>query len=124
MLTVFINTWRGALLVASPAGGLNGGYPMPFSVPAIPVPGAGVLQSPYRPQAHSLGSESAPPGIVLGAVDPVTGIVAWEPFFDGFDREGTVWLMDFGLFKEAWGGGYDYIRATDPAKALAAAMQR
>ncbi len=124
MLTAFINTWRGALLVASPAAGLNGGYPMPFGSPAIPAPGEGLLQSPYRPGAHNLGSESAPPGIVLGAVDPVTGIAAWEPFFDGFDRVGTVGLMDYGLFKEAWGGGFDTIKAMDPAKALAAATQR
>ncbi|MEP7216009.1 MAG: hypothetical protein ABI782_07120 [Anaerolineaceae bacterium] len=123
-LTVFIDSWRSAMLVASPAAGLNGGYPMPFSISALPAPGAGLLQSPYRPQAHQLGSESAPPGIVLGAVDPVTGAAAWEPFYDGFETVGTVGLMDFGLFKEAWGGGYDYIKAKDPAKALAAATQR
>jgi hypothetical protein len=123
-LTVFINAWRGALLVASPAAGLNGGLPMPFGEPALPIPGAGILQNPYRPQAHNLGSESAPPGIVVGAVDPVMGTTIWEPFYDGFDMVGTVRLTDLGIVQEAWGGGYDYIQAKDPTKALATATQR
>lgn len=123
-LTAFINAWRGAMLVASPSAGLNGGYPTPFNLPTLPMPGQGLLQSPYRPQAHNLGSMTAPPGIVLGAVDPVTGVAAWDPFWEAFDRLGSVTLNDYGVFQEAWGGGYDVVRAKDPAKALAAAEQQ
>lgn len=123
-LTVFIHAWRSAMLVAIPAAGLNGGLPMLFGQAAIPLPGEGILQSPYRPNAHNQGSQSAPPGIVVGAVDPVTGITSWEPFYDGFETVGTVHLNDYGVAKEAWGGGFDYVKAKDPVKALATATQR
>lgn len=123
-LTAFIKAWQDSMLVASPAAGLSGGYPNLFGGPAIPAPGAGLLQNPYSPYAHYLGTESAPPGIVLGAVDPVIGIAVWEPYWDGFEIVSTVSLMDFGLFQEAWGGGYDTTRAKDLTKALAAATQR
>lgn len=125
MLSVFIDTWRGAMLVAFPAAGLNGGYPTIFGAPAIPAPGAGLLQNPYRPQANVLGTQSAPEGIVVGAVDPVTGATAWEPFWAGFEIVKTlVTRSDYGVFKEAWGGGYDYTQAKDPANALTLAMKR
>ena len=118
-LTVFIDAWRGAMLVANPAAGLSGKVPT-LSGPATPPPGTGVLQNPYRSFANYFPSQSAPAGIALGAVDPVTGITAWESFWDGFEIVGTVTLGPI----EAWGGGYDITRAKDPPKALAAAMQR
>jgi hypothetical protein len=122
-LTAFIHAWRGAMLVASPVAGLSGAWPKAFG-DSIPAPGVGILQSPYRPQARYVGSQSAPPGIVVGAVDPVTGIAEWEPFWAGFEILGQVSLYDIGIVKEAWGGGYDMTVAKDLPKALAAAIQR
>ena len=120
-LTRFINHWRASMLVVNPESGMNGGYLKLYpSMPAIAAPGAGILRNPYRPNSDLVGSHSAPPGIVLGAVDPVMGVVAWEPFFDRFDMLKTSFRSDFS----AWGGTYDIIKAKDPQKALAAAKKQ
>lgn len=120
-LTVFIDTWRSAMLVANPEAGLNGGVLKLFpSMPKIPAPGAGILQSPYRPFGDVIGNHSAPEGIVVGAVDPVMGVVAWEPWFDRFDMLKTSYRSDFS----AWGGTYDVVRAKDPPMALATAQKQ
>lgn len=94
-LGAFVNKWRSSILIADPAAGINNG---------------GQLQNPT-------GAEDAPTGIVLGAVDPVTGVSSFMPYWDGFTK-----VLKRNYFPgEAWGGVYDEARAKDPAAALAAA---
>lgn len=90
----FIHAWRASIIVADPLYALNPG---------------GALRSPYR---------EGPLGIVVGAVDPVTGVSSFQPYWDGFTIIGT----HTDLAWAAWGGGYDETRAKDPAAALAAVV--
>ncbi|MBB3224977.1 hypothetical protein [Pseudoduganella umbonata] len=91
-LLAFAHTWRASILVADPVFALNAG---------------GTMRSP------ELG---APPGVPIGAVDPVTGVSSFEPQWSGFSVE-----FKRSYFPgEAWGGVWDESRATDPAAALAA----
>lgn len=91
-LTDFINKWRASLIVAHPLVGLNGG---------------GALLHPEM---------SAPPGIALGAVEPVTGVAFYISFWADF------------TYQEIWRGSAkakgkpDETRAKDPALAFARAL--
>lgn len=91
-LTAFINKWRASMLVAHPFAGIDG---------------AGLMH-------HA--ETSAPPGISLGAIDPVTGIAFYTGFWDGFTYTAT-WKASI----EAKGSP-DETRAVDPAAARAAAL--
>jgi hypothetical protein len=92
-LTVFLIKWRASMIVADPIAGLNGGGPL-----ANPVSG------------H---------GIVIGAVDPVTGIA----FFDASWANGPIRHKIFhplglhGLFSRPTES-----RFVDPQRALAGAL--
>ncbi|MFN7943034.1 MAG: hypothetical protein U0X73_15695 [Thermoanaerobaculia bacterium] len=88
----FAQAWRGAILVADPVFALNAG---------------GTMRSPEM---------SAPPGVPIGAVDPVTGLSSLIPQWSGFSVE----FKHTGVPWAAWGGVWDESRATDPAAALAA----
>ncbi len=88
----FAHAWRGAILVADPVFALNVG---------------GTLRSPEM---------GAPPGVPIGAVDPVTGLSSFDPQWSGF----TVEFKRTDVPWAAWGGVWDESRATDPAAALAA----
>lgn len=88
----FAQAWRGAILVADPVFALNAG---------------GTLRSPTM---------DAPPGVPIGAVDPVTGISSLNPQWSGFDIE----FKRSHFPGAAWGGVWDEARAVDPAKALVA----
>ena len=95
-MSAFVSAWRGAILVANAAAGLNGG---------------GQLLSPFA------NAGDAPLGILVGAVDPVSGVAALQPTWDGF----TIVKVREYLPWEAWGGVYDETYAKDPSAALAAA---
>jgi hypothetical protein len=88
----FAHTWRASILVADPVFALNAG---------------GDMRSPEM---------GAPPGVPIGAVDPVTGISSFIPQWSGF----TVEFERTSYPGQAWGGVWDESRATDPAAALAA----
>ena len=88
----FAHTWRASILVADPVFALNPG---------------GDMRSPEM---------GAPPGVPIGAVDPVTGISSFIPQWSGF----TVEFERTSYPGQAWGGVWDESRATDPAAALAA----
>lgn len=91
-LTLFLNKWRVSMLVMDPLAGLNGG---------------GELQHPVT---------DAPFGIMIGAVDPVSGF----GFYD-------MWWSDFTILNIWHGslaakGAPDETRAKDPALARALAL--
>jgi hypothetical protein len=88
----FAHTWRASILVADPAFALNAG---------------GTMRSPEM---------GAPPGVPIGAVDPVTGLSSFIPQWSGFSVE----FKRTSYPGEAWGGVWDESRASDPAAALAA----
>jgi hypothetical protein len=91
----FAQTWRGSILVADPVFALNAG---------------GTMRSPEM---------GAPPGVPIGAVDPVTGLSSFVPQWAGF----TVEFKRTDVPWAAWGGVWDESRATDPAAALQAIGQ-
>lgn len=91
-LTMFLNKWRASLVVANPLVGLNGG---------------GHLQHP---------NFSAPIGIPIGAVDPVSGLSFFISYWQGFDR------VDTWEWSLAAKGSPDYTEARDPALAYRKAM--
>jgi hypothetical protein len=92
-LTDFIIKWRASLIIADPLVGLNGNGP---------------LLNPF--ESHPI------PGLVLGAIDPVTGIAMYLPLWQDFS------------YKEVWKGSLeakgwpDEIWASDPTKARADAL--
>jgi hypothetical protein len=91
-LTAFINKWRASLIVANPLAGIDG---------------AGLMH-------HA--ETSAPNGVAIGAVDPVTGVAFYHGLWAGFP------------YVEVWKGSIsaqgvpDETRAKDPAAARAAAL--
>jgi hypothetical protein len=91
-LMAFAHTWRASILVADPVFALNAG---------------GTLRSPEL---------DAPPGVPIGAVDPVTGTSSFFPQWSGFKVE----FERTSYPGQAWGGVWDESQATDPAAALAA----
>lgn len=91
-LTGFAHTWRASILVADPVFALNAGDTM---------------------RSPELG---APPGVPIGAIDPVTGLSSFIPQWSGFSVE----FKRSYIPGQAWGGVWDESRATDPAAALAA----
>jgi hypothetical protein len=91
-LSAFLNRWRASFLVADPLAGLNEG---------------GELLHP---------ATDAPPGIVIGAVDPVSGVAACEVFWADF----TLLSIYHGSLRAK--GKPDETRAKDPASARAAAL--
>lgn len=91
-LTNFRNKWRSSLIIANPAAGINGG---------------GQIQNPTY-------NGSAPEGIALGAVDPVTGISSFTAQWNQFDIN----LKRTYIPGSAWGGTWDESRAKDWQKAL------
>ena len=91
-LTAFLNKWRASLLVANPLAGLNEG---------------GELLHPAM---------DAPPGVVVGAVDPVSGVAFCEVFWADF----TLVSIYEGSIQAK--GKPDETRAKDPAAARAAAL--
>jgi hypothetical protein len=97
-LTAFIEKWKGSLLVVDPAAGINAG---------------GHIR-------HPAYTKSAPHGILLGAVDPVTGLGAWIGEWSGFAIKFTTTETIFSP-----GSRPDYGVAIDPQQALkdAADMQ-
>ena len=88
----FAHAWRSAILVADPVFALNAG---------------GTMRSPEM---------DAPPGVPIGAIDPVSGVSSFNPQWSGF----TVTFKHTGFPGAAWGGVWDESRATDPAAALIA----
>lgn len=119
-LELFCKSWRDSMIVAVPSAGFEGGLPGPFGVP-ISAPGLGVLQNPFRPGARFSGSREAPEGIVVGTIDPTSGVADWDPFWSGFAVVGQVSRTDLGVVQSAWGGGYDVTLAKDLPTALSAA---
>jgi hypothetical protein len=97
-LTAFIEKWKASILVVDPAAGINAG---------------GHIR-------HPAYTKSAPHGILLGAVDPVTGVAAWIPEWTGLAIQYTTNTSVFSP-----GTRPDYGVASDPTKALkdAAEMQ-
>jgi hypothetical protein len=91
-LLKFLTKWRSSFLIADPAVGLNNG---------------GELLSPIT---------DAPPGIAIGAADPVTGVSFCVPFWTDFTLL-SIWHPSI----EAKGAP-DETRAKDPKAALAAAL--
>ncbi|QDE67127.1 hypothetical protein BHS09_09005 [Myxococcus xanthus] len=95
-LRTFIAKWRASILVANPAAGINGGNNL------------------YNPCSNP---DHAADGILIGAVDPVTGISSLRPFGD-FKIKYSRTDLPFA----AWGGQWDTAVAVEPENALAAAM--
>lgn len=91
-LTAFIHKWRASIIMANPLAGLNGGGPL----------------------AHPM--TSAPFGIAIGAVDPVTGVAFFDPYWADFTFQ-TIWHGSI-----AAKGKPDETRAKDPKEALARAL--
>ncbi|WP_238322760.1 hypothetical protein [Gorillibacterium massiliense] len=94
-LRLFIAKWRSSILVAVPSAGITGG---------------GELYNPFDDPDYAAN------GILIGAVDPVTGISSLE-IFSGFQIEYSRTSMPWS----AWGGVWDTSKAVDPEKALKAA---
>jgi hypothetical protein len=90
-LTVFIEKWKASFLVVNPAAGINAG---------------GHIR-------HPAYTRSAPPGILLGAVDPVTGLAAWMREWNGFAINFTTNTSVFSPSTRP-----DFGVAIDPDKAL------
>ncbi|GAA2742013.1 hypothetical protein [Kitasatospora cinereorecta] len=88
----FILRWQNAIIVADPVVGINGGRQ---------------LLNPL---------DRVPPGIVVGAVEPVVGVAFYEPYWAGFPVT-TTWHGSI-LAK----GQPDETKAADPAVALARAV--
>lgn len=95
-LQKFIAKWRSSLLVANPVAGINGGNKL------------------YYPFANP---DHAAYGILIGAVDPVTGISSLQQF-SKFNIKYSGTFLPF----EARGGVWDTSKAVEPERALTAAM--
>ena len=102
-IDVFLASWRAAQLVTIPAAGFNGPIPGLSPSMAIPAPpGYGILQNPFNPQAKVVGSQRAPIGIVIGVIDPITGIADWTPYWGRFCKDPVSQLVRTGSAQEAW----------------------
>jgi hypothetical protein len=90
----FCMQWRSSILVFDPIYAMNPG---------------GEMRHPTL---------SAPQGVPLGAVDPVSGVSSFEQLWDGFD----IRCSRTSLPGEAWGGVWDETEAVDPAVATQSAL--
>ncbi|HDR7854209.1 TPA: hypothetical protein ACLIVI_004733 [Bacillus pacificus] len=97
-LQKFIEKWRASILVANPVAGISKDNTL------------------YNPLSNSIYVAE---GILIGAVDPVTGISSLSNF-EGFEIERSRTYLP----GSAWGGRWDYSKAVDPEKALSAAMNK
>jgi hypothetical protein len=91
-LTKFIEKWKASMIVVDPTVGINPG---------------GHVRNP-------IWTQSAPPGILLGAIDPVTGTAAWSIAWEGFAKKFTT-NKTISLTPSSHP---DYAEAIDPAQAI------
>ena len=95
-LTNFIEKWKASMIVVDPTVGIDPG---------------GHVRNP-------IWTQSAPPGILLGAIDPVTGTAAWSIAWEGFSLENLRLIRRY----LSPSSHPDYAEAIDPAQAIKDAL--
>lgn len=95
-LRIFVEKWRGSILIANPSAGINGGNRL------------------YNPLSNQ---KYAAHGILIGAVDPVTGISSLKEFTNFKIEYSRTYFPG-----TAWGGLWDSSKASEPENALSSAI--